>query len=134
MVPLFPLFLLVVPVNETGSGGWVQHLRALYGGGCCFLSSSRGSMVGLLFGFVLVWACFGRAALPWIKLFARFAVYGLVAWLILSVVIPSLVFDEIQVRGLKADSSGRMPLWQRSLGYEFTALPVRHGPPIVADP
>ena len=128
LIPLFPLFLLVVPCKRNT----LWRMGAAFTGAVwwwmLFLSSSRGSMIGLLIGFVLVWACFGRAALPWVRLFARFAVYGLVAWLILSVVIPSLVFDEIQVRGLKADSSGRMPLWQEAWAMSLQYVPFGMGP------
>ena len=59
VVPLFPLFLLVVPCKRNR----LWRLGAAFTGAIwwwlLFLSSSRGSMVGLLFGFVLVWACFG---------------------------------------------------------------------------
>ncbi|MEO9522523.1 MULTISPECIES: O-antigen ligase family protein [Marinobacter] len=128
VLPLFPLFLLVVPCKRKK----LWRLGAAFTGAMwwwvLFLSSSRGSMVGLLIGFVLVWVCFGRAALPWITLFVRFALYGVGTWLILSLVIPGLVFDEVQLRELKADSSGRMPLWQEAWAMSLQNFPFGMGP------
>ncbi|MAI33176.1 MAG: hypothetical protein CMM07_16080 [Rhodopirellula sp.] len=128
VVPLFPLFVLVGPCQRNR----LWQLGAAFTGAVwwwvLFLSSSRGSVIGLFIGFVLAWACFGRAGLPWVKLFAKYAIYGVVAWFILSVAIPSLVFDEIQVRGLKAHSSGRLPLWQEAWAMSMQHFPFGMGP------
>ena len=127
-VPLFPLCLLVLPWKENRLWRLGVIFTAAIWWWILFLSSSRGSMVGLFVGLILVWLCFGRSALPWVKLFVRFAVYGLIAWFLLSVVIPSLVFDEMQVRGLKGDSSGRMPLWLEAWNMSLQNFPWGMGP------
>ncbi|MDY6930076.1 MAG: O-antigen ligase family protein [Pseudomonadota bacterium] len=127
-VPLFPLCLLVLPWKDNRLWRLGVAFTAAIWWWILFLSSSRGSMIGLFVGLILVWLCFGRSALPWVKLFVRFAVYGLIAWFLLSVVIPSLVFDEIQVRGLKSDSSGRMPLWLEAWKMSLQNFPWGMGP------
>jgi len=128
VVPLFPLCLLIAPCKDNKLWRLGVVFAAAIWWWILFMSSSRGSMVGLFIGFILVWACFGRIALPWVKLFVRFAVYGLVAWLVLSVVIPSLVFDNIQIRGITGDSSGRMPLWQEAWTMSLQNFPFGMGP------
>jgi hypothetical protein len=44
-----------------------------------FLSSSRGTMLGVAFGVLLAAVLIGRPAAPWLKVFLKYLVYGLVA-------------------------------------------------------
>ena len=127
LVPLFPLSLIMGPWKDNRLWQSGVALTGALWWWVIFLSSSRGSMIGLFVGFLLVWVCFGKAALPWIKLFVRFAIYGLVAWLMLSVLIPSLVFDELQIRGISATTSGRMPLWQEAWVMSLQNFPFGMG-------
>jgi hypothetical protein len=69
-----------------------------------FLSSSRGTMLGVALG-VLV------AAVPWLRVFFKYLAYGFIAWFLLSVLIPSVLLDEVSMRALKSDTSGRVPLF-----------------------
>lgn len=128
MVPLFPLCLLAVSWRENRLWRLGVAFTAAIWWWILLMSSSRGSMVGLFAGLILVWLFFGRAALPWIRLFARFIAYGLIIWVLLSVVIPSLVFDEIHVRGVSGDSSGRMPLWREAWTMSLQNFPFGMGP------
>ena len=128
VVPLFPLGILLAPWKENRLWQLGVAFTAAIWWWIIFLSSSRGSMIGLVFGFLLVWVLFGRAALPWIKLFVRFAVYGLLVWFLLSVLIPSLVFEELHVRSIHTSSSGRMPLWQEALAMSLQNFPFGMGP------
>jgi O-antigen ligase len=128
VVPLFPLALIVLP--WSGNRLWrvgVTITAALWWW-VLLLSSSRGSIIGLLAGAILVWIFFGRAALPWVKLFTRFLIYGLVAWLLLSVVIPGVVFESVEVRGIKGHSSGRLPLWLEAFSMSLQNFPFGMGP------
>lgn len=127
-LPLVPLGVLLAPWKDNRLWQLGVTFTAAIWWWIIFLSSSRGSMVGLAFGFVLVWALFGRAALPWMRLFVRFAIYGLLVWLLLSVLVPSLVFDDLHVRGIKASSSGRMPLWQEAWTMSLQNFPFGMGP------
>lgn len=128
LVPLFPLGLLLAPWKENRLWQLGVAFMAAVWWWVIFMSSSRGTMVGLAVGFLLVWVCFGRAALPWVKLSVRFALYGLLVWLLLSVLIPSLVFDDLYIRGIKASSSGRMRLWQEAWVMSLQHFPFGMGP------
>lgn len=119
LIPLLPLAVLMGPLKDQRLWRFFVALGAALWWWIEFLSTSRGSMLGIAFGAVLASLLMGRAALPWLQVFLRYLVYGVLAWLLLSVVVPSLVLDEVTMRTLKADSSGRMPLfieaWQMSL-------------------
>lgn len=128
LVPLFPLCLLVVSWRENRLWRFGVAFTAAMWWWILLMSSSRGSIVGLLAGFLVVWLFFGRAALPWIKLFLTFLVYGLIIWLLLSVIIPSMVFEEVHVRGIRGDSSGRMPLWLEAWEMSLQNFPFGMGP------
>ena len=128
LLPLLPLALLMLPWKENRLWHLAVTFSAAIWWWVVFLSASRGSMVGLLTGFLFVWACFGKVAFPWMRLFFRFAIYGFLIWLVLSVLIPSLVFDDIHIRGIKAHSSGRTPLWQEAWAMSFKNFPFGMGP------
>lgn len=128
VIPLFPLAILLTPWKESRL--WqigVAFTTAIWWW-IIFLSFSRGSMVGLAFGFLLVWVVFGHAAFAWMKLFVRFVIYGLVVWLFLSVLIPSLVFDDLHIRNINVNSSGRMPLWREAWAMSTQNFPFGMGP------
>ena len=118
-MPLLPLAVLVGPFGKF------RLWRALVTGGAglwwwiILLSTSRGTVLGLLFSTLLVVLLFGRYSLPWLKLFIYYLVVGVVIWAIFSLLLPSLLAGEAELRSLSTDSSGRMPLfieaWQMSL-------------------
>jgi O-antigen ligase len=70
----------------------------------------------------------GRPALPWLKMFLRYLVYGVIAWFLLSVLIPSFLLDEVSLRALKADTSGRMPLFIEAWRMSLENFPLGMGP------
>ncbi|MFC6684491.1 O-antigen ligase family protein [Marinobacter koreensis] len=127
LLPLFPLFLSVDKLK--GNKLWrigVESTAAIWWW-ILLLSSSRGSILGIVFSCVIVWLFMGKATLPWLKSLLRFAFWGMLAWLVLSVLIPSIVFDEIQVRGIKSASSGRWPLWQEAWAMSLQNFPFGMG-------
>ena len=128
VVPLLPLTLLIVPWKDHRLWRLAVEFTAAIWWWILVLSSSRGSMVGLLSGFTVVWLCFGRSALPWVKLSAKFAGYGVIVWMLLSVVIPSLVFDNIYIPGIKGDASGRLALWEEAWVMSLQQFPFGMGP------
>lgn len=121
LIPLLPLAVLVGPLQNQRLWRFSVALGAALWWWVVFLSSSRGTMLGLAFGVLVAVIFVGRPALPWLKVFLRYLAYGLVVWLFLSVLIPSLLMDEVSIRTLKTDSSGRIPLfieaWKMSLEY-----------------
>lgn len=128
LIPLLPLALLV--------GSWQHHrlwriliiFSAAVWWWLVFLSSSRGTMAGVICGSLFVLILFGRGALPWAKSLLKFAGFGVLVWLTLSVLVPNLVFEQVQIRGLKAHSSGRWPLWQEAWMMSLQNLPFGMGP------
>lgn len=118
LIPLLPLAVLVGPLKTQRLWRFFVALGAALWWWIIFLSSSRGSMLGLAFGVLFVAVAIGRPAQPWLKIFLRYLAYGVLVWLLLSVFVPSLLLDEVTLRTLKTDSSGRMPLfieaWQMS--------------------
>ena len=127
-LPLMPLAVLVGPLKENrlwqgfvllGAGLWWWIL---------LLTTGRGSALGIVFGVVLAVCLFGRHALPWLKVFLKYLVAGILIWLILSVAIPSLMAEGVQVRTIKADSSGRMPLFVEAWAMSLQSFPLGMGP------
>lgn len=127
-LPLLPLAVLVGPFKShrlwrvlvgIGAGLWWWML---------FLSVARGSMLGLLFGVVIVVLLVGRQSLPWVKLFVRYMLFGVLIWLVLSVIIPSFLAEEVQVRSVSTDSAGRMPLFIEAWSMSLQSFPFGMGP------
>jgi hypothetical protein len=65
---------------------------------------------------------------PWLKVFLQYLLAGIVIWLLLSVVIPSFMESGIQVRTIKADSSGRIPLFIEAWKMSLQNFPFGMGP------
>jgi len=128
LLPLMPLAVLWGPEKNqrlwrvlvaVGSGLWWWII---------FLSSARGSALGLVFGVILVGFLFGRRIAPWLKLLFLHVGLGAVFWLLLSVAIPTLLADEMQLRSLSTDSSGRWPLWVEAWKMSLQNFPFGMGP------
>ena len=128
LLPILPLAVLVGPLRRlelwriivaTGAGLWWWII---------LLSTSRGSMIGIVSGVLLVTLFFGRQSWPWLRQFIVYFLIGVALWFFLSVLVPSLFFGETELRSLHATSSGRMPLfieaWQMSLQH----FPLGMGP------
>ncbi|SFR51527.1 O-antigen ligase [Marinobacter daqiaonensis] len=127
-LPLLPLAALVIPFRTNRL--WIPGMAvtAAIWWWIVFLSGSRGTMVGLATAVIIILLVFGRAFLPWFKTFFRYFVFGVATWLLLSVIIPSVVFGELQIRNLRTDSSGRMPLWQEAWTMSLQKFPFGMGP------
>lgn len=127
-VPILPLAILTGPLksNRLWCAG-VSFTAAIWWW-IIFMSTSRGSMAGIVMGMVLVSAVFGRASKPLVVMTVKWAVLGLLVWVVLSVIIPSIVFDDLHIRSIKSTSSGRMPLWQEAWAMSFQNFPFGMGP------
>lgn len=119
LLPVFPLAVLVGPFANhrlwrvlvaVGAGLWWWIV---------FLSASRGSVLGVAVGVVVASVIIGRQCWPWLKQFLVYLVLGGFFWLVLSLLVPILVFGELELRTISQGSSGRAPLfieaWQMSL-------------------
>ena len=127
-LPLLPLAVLMGPLRNQGLWRFLIALGAALWWWVVFLSSSRGTMLGLAFGALVAMVLIGRPALPWLKIFLRYLAYGVIAWLLLSVFVPSLLLDETSIRTLKADTSGRMPLFIEAWRMSLENFPFGMGP------
>ncbi|SNB54870.1 O-antigen ligase [Marinobacter sp. es.042] len=128
LMPLLPLAVLIGPLQNQRLWRFFCALGAAIWWWVIFLSTSRGTMLGLIFGLFIVLVFVGRPALPWVKVFLRYLGYGLFAWLVLSVLIPSILIDELTVRALHAGSAGRMPLFIEAWRMSFENFPLGMGP------
>lgn len=127
-LPLLPLAVLVGPLKNFRS--W--RIAVLLGAGMwwwiLFLTTGRGSILGIVFGVTFAGLLLGRGALPWLKVFFLYLATGVVIWLILSILVPSFMADGVQVRTIKADSSGRWPLWVEAWRMSLKNFPFGMGP------
>ena len=128
LIPLLALAPLVGPFREQRLWRFMCALTAALWWWVVFLSSSRGTMLGLVFGFFLVLLLIGRPALPWLKVFVRYFAYGLLAWLLLSVIVPSLVSTEVGFRKLHTGSSARIIMFLEAWRMSLENFPFGMGP------
>lgn len=128
LLPLLPLAVLVGPLKNERLWRFFVALGAALWWWIELLSTSRGSMLGIAFGVVLVVLLIGRPALPWLRVFLRYLAYGVLVWLVLSVIIPSVFLDEVSMRSLKTHTSGRMPLFIEAWRMSMENVPFGMGP------
>jgi O-antigen ligase len=128
LLPLLPLAVLVGPLQKRRLWRFFIGIGSALWWWIVFLSSSRGTMLGVAFGVLLVAVLIGRPAAPWLKVFLKYLAYGIVAWFLLSVLIPSLLLDEVSMRVLKSDTSGRMPLFIEAWRMSLVDFPFGLGP------
>lgn len=128
LIPLLPLAVLVGPLKQHRLWRFAVALGAGIWWWVIFLSAARGSALGIMFGAVLSLALLGRPALQWFKVFLQYLVAGVALWLVLSIIIPSWVFDEVQVRTIHIDSSGRLPLFKEAWLMSLKNFPFGMGP------
>jgi len=127
LLPILPLALMYGPLSRNRLWQIVLGFTAAIWWWMIFMTTARGSMVSLALAGAVVCVLYGRAVLPWLMIFLRFIVFGVLAWLLLSLVIPSIVFEELTVRTLQAGSSGRMPLWLEAWHMSLQQFPFGMG-------
>ena len=128
-LPLLPLAVMVGPLKEFKS--W--RIAVLLGAGMwwwiLFLTTGRGSALGIAFGVGLTVLLFGRRALPWLKVFAVYLAVGIILWLLLSVLIPTMLSDGgVHIRAIHAGGSGRLPLFVEAWHMSLQNFPLGMGP------
>lgn len=128
LLPLLPLAVLVGPLRKQRLWCFSIAIGAALWWWIVFLSSSRGTMLGVAFGVLLAAVLIGRPAAPWLKVFFKYLTYGVVAWFLLSVLIPSFLLDEVSMRTLKSDTSGRVPLFIEAWRMSLVEFPFGLGP------
>lgn len=128
LLPILPLAVLVGPLGKfrlwrvvvaTGAGLWWWII---------LLSTSRGSILGIAIGALLVMLFFGRQSWPWLRQFLVYLLIGVAIWFLLSVLVPSLFFGETELRSVHATSSGRVPLFMEAWQMSLQHFPLGMGP------
>lgn len=128
LLPIMPLALLVGPFADNRKWQWCVSFSAAIWWWMVFMTTARGTMLGLALAVVVAILFFGKMLIPWARIFGRFILFGGIAWVLLSVLIPSFVFEEVTVRSLHSDSSGRLPLWREAWLMSFQNFPWGLGP------
>ncbi len=128
LLPLMPLALkLKLPVLPNF---WrpVVYLSAGVMVWLVLLSMARGTMLALVVATFVVGLLAGRALLGWLTAMVRFVAFGGVLWLLLSWLIPLLVFgDEMAHKAVHFTSSGRIPLWLEAWQMSLQNFPLGMG-------
>lgn len=128
---LIPLFAIA---QQSGSLSKLPLVRALlFLSGAIwwwmiFTTSARGSAVGLIVGSAVVIALFKRSSLGWLRVMGKQLLGGGFLWLVLTVLVPWLVFGSADLRELRVHSSGRLPLWQEAWEMSLVNFPFGLGP------
>jgi len=119
IIPLLALTPLIGPFRGQRLWQLLCAVAAALWWWVAFLSTARGTMLGVAVGVFIAVVFIGRPTLPWLKVFLKYLAYGAFVWLLLSVLIPSFLSEEASVRTLKMGSAGRMVMfveaWQMSL-------------------
>lgn len=128
LLPVFPLALLVGPFARNRKWRRCVSFTAAIWWWMVFLTAARGTMLSLALATIVTLLVFGREIVPWAKIFCRFIVFGAVAWVVLSLLVPSIVFEEVVIRSIRSDSSGRFPLWWEAWLMSLQSFPWGQGP------
>lgn len=127
-MPLLPLAILLGPLKKHR----LWRNCVFIGGGLwwwiVFMSAARGSAISVAFGCVVAVLFFGRAAFSWVRAFLSILLVGVAFWVVLSVAIPSFLFDEVTVRSVGVGSSGRLPLFIEAFQMSIQNFPFGMGP------
>lgn len=127
-LPLIPLAVLVGPFKDNR----LWKILVLLGAGLWWwillLTTGRGSALGIVFGGLLAVCLFGRLAFPWLRVFLKYLLAGIVIWLILSIAIPSFMSEGVQVRNINTGSASRMPLFVEAWVMSLENFPFGMGP------
>jgi O-antigen ligase len=128
LVPLLPLAVLIGPLQKHRLWRLSVAIGAALWWWIVFLSSSRGTMLSVALGVLVAAVLIGRPAVPWLRVFFKYLAYGFIAWFLLSVLIPSVLLDEVSMRALKSDTSGRVPLFVEAWRMSLVDFPFGLGP------
>jgi len=128
LIPLLALAALIGPLRNQRLWQFFCAMGAALWWWVVLLSTARGTMLGLAFGVLVAVLFIGRPALPWLKVFLKYLAYGVLAWVFLSVLVPSLFADEVSGRSFTLDSSSRMPMFLEAWKMSLENFPFGKGP------
>lgn len=128
LLPLLPLAVMIGPLKKQRLWQFLVALGAALWWWIVMLSAARGTAVGLALGVLSAALFFRHDAFPWLAIFLRYLFYGVLIWLLLSVLVPSIVLDDLRVSALRLGSSGRIKLFSEAWQMSLQAFPCGLGP------
>ena len=127
LLPILPLALLYGSFSKNRLWHIGVSFTAAIWWWMIFMTTARGSMLSIALAGLVACLLFGRAAFPWLVISFRFIVLGGLAWLLFSLVIPSIGAEEVTVRAIHAGGSGRIPFWIEAWYMSMHNFPVGMG-------
>ncbi|WP_153633682.1 O-antigen ligase family protein [Marinobacter salsuginis] len=91
-------------------------------------TSARGSILGLIVGAALVGLLLRKAALVWLRAAVGQMAGGIILWLVLTLIVPWMLFGFAEPRSVDLNSSGRLPLWREAWEMSLVNFPFGMGP------
>ena len=128
LLPLLPLAVMAGPLRESRLWRLGIAITAGVWWWLLIMSSARGSLVGIVLGVVIAVLLFGHHARQWLTVLGTQISYGVLAWVMLSVVIPFLFIENPEMRSIGTDTSGRIPLWREAWAMSLVNFPFGMGP------
>lgn len=127
LIPLLPLAALIEPVRWKRLWQCCVWVTASVWWWLIFLSAARGTMCALFISGLIVFFVFGRAAKKWISMSLKYAASGFFLWLILTILVPYVLFGSQNIPGVDLSSSGRLPLWKEAFAMSLQHFPLGMG-------
>jgi len=93
-----------------------------------FSTSARGAAIGLMVGALVGVFLFRRGALEWGRCFVWQLLAGLASWVVLTLLIPDLLYGSPTSPGIRSGTSGRIPLWDEAWQMSLLRFPIGLGP------
>ncbi|WP_158223126.1 O-antigen ligase family protein [Halovibrio salipaludis] len=127
LLPLFPLALIVGSLSQVRLWRVIVVLASGIWWWLVFLSSARGTFCALLIAFVITALVFRGAGWRFYRLLGTQLLAGVGFWAVLSVLVPSLMSIDIDMRSIGTDTSGRIPLWTEAWMMSLERFPFGMG-------
>lgn len=127
LLPLLPLVLLVHPLGKGALVRFSVAAVAAIWWWLLFVSTSRGSIISIVFSMFMVAILFRWCSLPWLRLMFLHLLFGVAVWLLLSVLLPALMSGGAELRGIKGHGSGRWPMWVSAVEMGVENFPLGAG-------
>lgn len=91
-------------------------------------TSARGSILGLVVGAAIVGLLLRKSALMWLRAMAGQMAGGIILWLLLTLIVPWMLFGFAEPRSVDLNSSGRLLLWREAWEMSLVNFPFGMGP------
>jgi len=129
LLPLFPLATLIGPFRNHNLWRWATALTAAVWWWVVIMSSAHGTMVALAISFVFIAVFYRPVALEWLRVFSVYLLLGMLLWVVLSVVLPSVLSQsEVKLSSDIASSTPiRMIMWKEAFAMSLVNFPFGMG-------